>query len=143
MVSDHTRSYRGDPRRGDDMTRLDEVHHRFADAANAGDAAGIVALYEPDAVIVERDGTLTRGTDAIRRHVDDLLALHPKMEIIQSRSFQNGDLALLCSEWRARVVAPDGTEALMRFLGSEVLKKQQNGSWRLTVDNPWGIEVSA
>jgi len=125
------------------ISKPEELHDRFAEAANAGDVVRMVDLYEPDAVIVERDGRLTRGTDAIRRHVKDLLALRPKMEIVTSRSFQNGDLALLCSAWRAHVLSVDGKETTMDHRGSEVLRRQPDGTWRLALDNPWGIEVAS
>jgi uncharacterized protein (TIGR02246 family) len=120
----------------------EQTHERFAAAANAADLEAVVALYETDGVVVERDGGLTQGTDAIRRHVQDLLTLRPRMEILSSRSFQNGDLALLCSEWRARVATPEGKEATMRFRGSEIVRRQEDGLWRLVLDNPWGIEAS-
>jgi hypothetical protein len=27
------------------------------------------------------------------------------------------------------------------FRGSEVVRQQPDGSWRLVIDNPWGIEL--
>ena len=34
---------------------------------NAGDVEGMLALFEPDAVVDTADGRITRGTEAIRK----------------------------------------------------------------------------
>jgi uncharacterized protein (TIGR02246 family) len=120
----------------------EETHSRFADGVNRRDAASLVDLYAPDAAIVERDGTLTTGADAVRHHLDELVAMAPVMEIVDSRAFTHGDVALLCSKWRATVTTPDG-ERTMEFRGSEVLRRQSDGTWALALDNPWGVEVAA
>src|SRR5579872_2974132 len=68
----------------------------FAEGVNRGDAAALADLYAPDAAIVERNGALTTGADAIRHHLDELVAMAPVMEIVESKAFEHGDLALLC-----------------------------------------------
>ena len=45
----------------EDLTRL------FVQRANAGDAAGVAALYEDDAVMAYPPGDQTVGREAIRR----------------------------------------------------------------------------
>ncbi len=49
----------------EDLTRL------FVERANAGDAAGIAALYEEQAVMAYPPGSQTVGRDAILRAVED------------------------------------------------------------------------
>jgi uncharacterized protein (TIGR02246 family) len=119
-----------------------DTHRLFAEAANSGDIERLVSFYEPEAVIVERNGELSVGTAAIRSHIQHLLALHPVMQIQTSRTFGTADLALLCSRWTATVTTPDGTEAKMDCRGSEILRRQPDGSWCLVVDNPWGIDLT-
>lgn len=121
--------------------RPEEIHHRFAAAANAGDAAALAALYEPEALIVERDGSFATGAAAIRSHLDDLVSMRPQMEILDSKAFRNGDTALLCSRWNATVTPPGGAEVTMESRGSEVARRQDDGTWLLLLDNPWGTEV--
>jgi ketosteroid isomerase-like protein len=78
--------------REEDAMRIsspEETHRVFAEAANAGAVEDVVALYEPDAMVVERDGQLTIGTSAIRDHVTHLLELKPKMRIDASLAFAN------------------------------------------------------
>lgn len=30
----------------------------------------------------------------------------------------------------------------MEFRGSEVARQQQNGTWLLAIDNPWGVDLT-
>lgn len=48
-------------RRPEDLSRL------FLERANAGDADGLVALYEDEALLVGRNDEILIGTEAIRR----------------------------------------------------------------------------
>ncbi|MHB8669521.1 MAG: YybH family protein [Acidimicrobiales bacterium] len=119
-----------------------DTHVRFTEAANAADLLALAALYEQDAVIVERDGTLAAGADAIRHHLEGLIAMHPQMKILESRAFTNGDLALLCSHWKATATPSGGNEVTLEFRGSEIVHRQTNGTWLLVLDNPWGVDVA-
>lgn len=117
------------------------IHHAFADAANSGDLDRLVALFDPDATVIERTGTRTSGADAIRRHLQQLLALNPKMQIQTTHTFTNGDIALLCSRWTATATTPDGHAVNLDFRGTEVARRDGTGVWRLYIDNPWGVDL--
>jgi ketosteroid isomerase-like protein len=58
----------------EDLTRL------FVDRANDGDAAGIAALYEEQAVMAYPPGQLTVGVEAIRALWGKVLASRPHFE---------------------------------------------------------------
>ena len=58
----------------DDLTRL------FVERANAGDGAGVAALYEPEAVMAYPPGEVTVGRDAIRAFWEQVLAKAPSFE---------------------------------------------------------------
>ena len=114
------------------------LHERFSEACNARDLEALLALYDPEAVIAESTGELTRGTDAIREHIFKLLALKPVMRILATRTVISGDLALSSSHWQCDATAADGTEIQLEHRGSELSRRQPDGSWRIVVDNPWG-----
>jgi hypothetical protein len=57
--------------RPEDLSRL------FVERANAGDVDGLVALYEPDAVLAFPPGQVTAGSPAIRQAYERLLADRP------------------------------------------------------------------
>jgi len=119
----------------------ERTHELFARAANSGDVEAIVEMYEPDGVIIERSGDVTKGTAAIRHHVEELLSLRPAMTIVESRTFRNGDIALLCSRWTAKIARAGGQEVVMEYRGSEIVRRGPDGVWRFVLDNPWGVEV--
>ena len=52
----------------EDLTRL------FVERANAGDAEGLAALYEPDAVVAFPPGSVTVGREAIQALYEQMLA---------------------------------------------------------------------
>jgi hypothetical protein len=56
----------------------EDLDRLFLERANAGDVDGVVALYEPDAVLAFPPGQFTVGTAAIRAVYADLLASRPK-----------------------------------------------------------------
>jgi uncharacterized protein (TIGR02246 family) len=114
------------------------IHDRFCEACNAGDLDRLVELYESDAVIVERTGERKEGTEAIREHLRNLLSLEPAMTILNSRAVIAGEFAQLSSHWQATAVAPDGSAVELEYHGSELARRQPDGSWRLVIDNPWG-----
>lgn len=116
----------------------EDIHQQFAEAVNAGDVDALVALFEPDATVIEQTGDRTEGIQGIREHLEQLLALRPVMRIEASRVYRKGDLALLSSRWTATATTPDGKQIAMEFHGSELARHQQDGSWRLMLDNPWG-----
>jgi uncharacterized protein (TIGR02246 family) len=118
-----------------------DTHRLFADAASRGSLESLLALYEPDAVVVEKDGALSVGTEAIRAHLEQLLALEPRMRIEASWAVQHDDIALLCSRWTAEIRTPDGRTTTVQSRGSEIVRRQRDGTWKLAVDNPWGIDA--
>ncbi|MEV4678783.1 MULTISPECIES: YybH family protein [Actinomadura] len=106
--------------RPEDITRL------FVERSNAGDAAGVAALYEPDAVIAYPPGSQTTGRDAIRALWEKVLAARPRFEPEQPLpTLVSGDLALTSTPPR------DGAGAR-----AQVARRQPDGSWLRVLDQP-------
>jgi ketosteroid isomerase-like protein len=93
--------------------------------ANAGDVDGMVALFEPDAVLAIGGGKVARGTAEIRQFYSKLLAsgfvFHAGQ---QYPAILSGDLALTSSRY------PNGT------FSSEIARRQADGTWLWAVDCP-------
>ena len=119
-------------------TTPEAIHQQFAAGVSSADVDALMALYESEATVIERDGSRTEGGAAIKEHLAHLLAMKPVMTIKASRVHRTGDLALLSSHWAATATAPDGSPIQMEFHGSELARQQPDGDWRLVLDNPWG-----
>jgi ketosteroid isomerase-like protein len=93
--------------------------------ANAGDVEGLVALYEPDAVLAGSDGQLMIGTEAIRSFYAGLLANRPTFVAGEQRpALRHGDVALTSSRLTNGLVT------------AEIARRQPDGSWRWAIDQP-------
>lgn len=104
----------------EDITRL------FVERVNAGDIEGLVALYEPDAVLAYPPGTETRGHDAIRALLAQMLAARPQFpEEKPLPTLRCGDIALTSTR------ALDGTGGRV-----QVVRRQPDGGWKRLIDRP-------
>jgi uncharacterized protein (TIGR02246 family) len=104
----------------EDLTRL------FVERANAGDAAGIADLYEPEAVMAYPPGGVTTGRDAIRALWERVLAKAPAFEPEQPLpTLISGDIALTAT------IARDGAG-----VRAQVVRRQADGTWRRLLDQP-------
>jgi uncharacterized protein (TIGR02246 family) len=104
----------------EDLTRL------FVQRANAGDAAGVAALYEDDAVMAYPAGDQTVGREAIRRLWEKILAGRPHFEPeTPLPTLIAGELALTATAPR------DGAGAR-----AQVARRQPDGTWLRILDQP-------
>ena len=89
----------------------------------AGDVDGMVALYEPHAVIDCGGRKLVVGRDAIRKFFAELVATGQKLQRgVQRPPLICGDLALTSTQ------APDGN------ITAEVARQQSDGTWLWVID---------
>jgi ketosteroid isomerase-like protein len=104
----------------DDLTRL------FVERANAGDADGLAALYEADAVLAFPPGQVTVGREAIRAVCAQMVAQVSHFEPEDPLpTVRNGDLALTSTR------AADGTGGRI-----QVVRRQGDGTWLRVIDRP-------
>ena len=94
----------------------------FNERANAGDVEGLVALYEPKAVLAAGKVVAT-GHDEIRRFYTDLLGRKSSFPLPDTLpAIVNGDLALTVA------VLPNGS------LSVEVARCRADGTWHWAID---------
>ena len=110
----------------EDLTRL------FVERANAGDAAGIAAIYEEGAVMAYPPGSQTVGREAIRELWEKVLGQAPHFEPEASLpTLISGDIALTAT-------APkDGAGAR-----AQVARRQADGTWLRLLDQPEFAQVN-
>lgn len=106
--------------RPEDLTRL------FVERSNAGDAEGVAALYEENAVLAYPPGSQTVGRAAIQALWERVLANRPHLTPEQSLpTLVSGDVALTSTAPR------DGVGAR-----AQVARRQPDGSWLRVLDQP-------
>jgi Nuclear transport factor 2 (NTF2) domain. len=104
----------------EDLTRL------FVECGNAGDAEGLAALYEPDAVVAFPPGKQTVGREAIRALYEQMLSAKPSFRLeTPLPTLYVGDIALTAT--------PALDEAGAR---AQVVRRQPDGTWLRVLDRP-------
>jgi ketosteroid isomerase-like protein len=105
--------------------RPEDLSDFFIERANSGDVEGLVALYEPDAVLAFPPGQVSVGRDEIRKAYTDLLANRPVFSSGGQRPpLRNGDLAITSTR------LPGGGTTV------EVARRQPDGTWLRAIDQP-------
>jgi uncharacterized protein (TIGR02246 family) len=101
----------------------EDLGRLFVQRANAGDVEGLVALYEPDAVLAFPRGQVTAGRDAIRQEYERFLEGRPTLDGESQPALCLGDLALTSTRFSGGATA-------------EVARRQPDGTWLWVIDQP-------
>ena len=111
------------------------IHTLFQEAFNSRDIDALVALYEPNAVLVVKGQPVT-GLAAIRAAYENILARRSRMSL-KTRSVVMFDetLAVLHGDWTVEAAATEGGTR-RSGMSTEVVRRQPDGSWRFVIDNP-------
>ena len=125
------RQFLSDPRgRLPSMTTVmaaepNDLGRYFIERANAGDIEGLVALYEPNAVLAFPPGNLATGHAEIRKVYQQFIAAAPVPSPgRQHPALVSGDLALTATTLTTGEVT------------AEIARRQPDGSWLWAVDEP-------
>jgi ketosteroid isomerase-like protein len=106
-------------------TEPEELSRLIVERLNRGDVDGLVALYEPDAVLALDDGQVATGSHEIRKAYARLVAGQPTFEPgTQRPTLRSGDLALTSSRLANGAVTV------------EVARRQPDGTWLWVIDQP-------
>jgi uncharacterized protein (TIGR02246 family) len=112
-------------------TTPQDIHALFLDAFNRGDLEALVALYEPNALLVTGSGPVF-GHEAIRHAYRHILAHGTGMELKTHTVFESTEgLAVLHANWTYHL-----GENAIAGLSTEVVRRQPDGSWLFVIDEP-------
>jgi uncharacterized protein (TIGR02246 family) len=117
-----------------------DLHRLFADAMNRGDLGALLDLYEPTASLVPQPGQVVTGLEAVGQALRMFLAMKPTIRIDTKGVVQTGDLAVLQSKWVLDCTSPDGQPTQMTGHATEVVRQQNDGTWRYAIDLPYGMD---
>lgn len=122
-------SARARPADGGAREQIEAAVGRYVEASNAGDAERLTALYTEDAVLLPPDHEPIEGREAIaefwRQGTDSGL------ELTTLRLDVDGDLGYLVGRYR---LPPTDDEPADSGKTIMCLRRQKDGSWRLTAD---------
>ncbi|MFE0425123.1 YybH family protein [Streptomyces sp. NPDC058953] len=106
-------------------TEPNDLGRYFIERANAGDVDGLVALFEPDAVMAFPPGSIATGHAEIRKVFEGFVEAAPVLSPgKQHPALVNGDLALTTA------VQTNGDVTV------EIARRQPDGSWLWVADQP-------
>ena len=121
------------------VTRTPEdTIRRFSALLAEGDLDAIVDLYEPDAAFVPRPGEAVTGREAIRDALRPFLTLEPRMTGEIERVLVAGETALVANRWTLTGTQPNGNAVELAGVSADVLRRREDGSWGIAIDDPWG-----
>jgi ketosteroid isomerase-like protein len=116
------------------------VIETFGRCLGNGDLDGALALYEPDAVFQAMpEAPPLRGHEAIREALAGFFALNGSLEGEIVKVHEAGGVALVANRWTLRGTQPDGTPVELQGTSADVLRRRDDGSWGILVDDPWGV----
>lgn len=119
-------------------TTPDEAVTQFAAHLSSGDLAQALSLYEDDAAFLPDPQTVVAGPDGVSAGLSGFFALRPTLTSAERRVIVAGDIALVMHAWQLTGTLPDGTPLDQQGRATDVLRRQDDGTWRFVVDNPWG-----
>jgi len=121
--------------------RPEELDGLFAQALNAGNLDALLALYEPNAALAPQPGQVVTGTQSIRQALQAFIAMKPTLTMLETKTImQTGEIALNSAKWHLTGTGPDGSPVTMDGHSAEVARRQADGTWRMVIDSPWGLE---
>lgn len=93
--------------------------------SNGGDVEGLVALYEPDAILATAGGQVAKGSEEIRRFYSSVLMERSTFTPGEQRpALRNGGIALT------------STRLVNGVITAEIARQQYDGTWLWVVDQP-------
>jgi uncharacterized protein (TIGR02246 family) len=118
-----------------------DVYPALLKAFNAGDIEATMACYEPQACFVLKSGHAARGAAELREMFRATFSYKPDLELDVRKIISAGDdLVLVVVEWKSKAVSSSGEARVWAGTATDIVRRQPNGTWKLALDNPYGIE---
>jgi ketosteroid isomerase-like protein len=118
-----------------------QLSQLYCRSFNARDLAGVVALYEEDALLMRHNHEI-RGLAAIEAAFRETLATTTieSLTLIRATERQQDDLCLVVSIWAVERSGGGETTSL-EATTLEVSRRQPNGDWKIVIDDPIVLNV--
>jgi ketosteroid isomerase-like protein len=122
-------------------TSPNEMNTFFAKAYNSGKIENLMKLYVPNGKLVNMKGETLVGIDKIREDLTGLLKLGGTMQSINAYAIEYDNIALLRADWSINTKNEKGEPLQIKGSSTEVVKRQNNGTWLYIIDHPFGANA--
>ncbi|HKA37498.1 MAG TPA: nuclear transport factor 2 family protein [Thermoanaerobaculia bacterium] len=112
----------------------EETCRLFREAIRKGDLESALAIYDPEAALLNRDGVIKEGATGLREELAPFAAARADFDFYIKRVIRAGDIALLHTLWN--VTMPGEQLSLYAI---EVARRQPDGTWRWLIGDPFTI----
>lgn len=117
-----------------DIAAIGKIREAYVAAENAGDAAGIAALYAADATFMPPDQPGVSGSAAVQAHYEAILAqMTPSLTVNSRETHVAGDIGYDAGSFSLQLTPKAGgdpTKISGKFL--VLAGRQADGSWKIT-----------
>lgn len=110
-------------------------------AFEAGNMDRVMQSYEPKAAIAFEPGQPISDAAMARAAFEGFAQVNPEFTYSGHEVIRTGDIALHIAPWSMVGQTPDGQEIQQSGLSVAVLRQQDDGSWRMVIDNPHGAHL--
>jgi ketosteroid isomerase-like protein len=104
-------------------------------AFNEGDLEALLAFYEEAAVVVVEPGQTACGAVELRTFFSRILQTGLSARQLKTHILEADGVALFVSRWTLK------GDRERQFVATSVFRRQQDGRWKVLIDNPFGPAV--
>ncbi|MES0864316.1 DUF4440 domain-containing protein [Ruegeria sp. SCPT10] len=104
----------------------------------------VMDSYEPKATVLFEPAVPITENTMLKEMFAGMAALNPVFEYPSGHDVVvNGDIAIHISPWTMAGKTQDGQAVAQNGLSIAVLRRQEDGSWKMVIDNPHGARLLA
>ena len=88
-----------------------------------------------------KSGHAARGIVELREIYRATFSYKPDLELNVRKIISAGDdLVLAVVDWKSKTVTSSGEAKVWTGTATDIVRRQPDGTWKLALDNPYGIE---
>ncbi|MFM0000614.1 MULTISPECIES: YybH family protein [Paraburkholderia] len=114
-------------------TNPEEICRLFQQYMAEGDLESALSVYDPDAVFLNQSRDISKGREGLRQELAPLAAMKVRFDFKVKQVIETGGIALMHTEWTVSGPEP------MKVYAIEVARRQQDGSWRWLIGDPFTV----